>query len=265
MGYRIHRAPLRLLTMVLCLGAAVSGCGPASQPRDRAAAPKPDRTAARLPPNAGPQNSPAHWAKDRKGNPIPVIDARSIKHSAVPVGSASQYQNIPSDKPVIHRTQAGTPEADGWCVAESTRGSFSVSVPGRFTDSMVKSGTTTGGIGVLHTIVHRTADGTEFNVLETEVIGLRPQAHADLVQQMIVGYEKKGVTVSRKEVVFEGVRADRLGLNAKGVGAEIVLVNLGDRNYMLGVQWRPPARAGLPEDIERFFASFEVKPKASSD
>jgi hypothetical protein len=172
-----------------------------------------------------------------------------------------QYLNIPNNKPVIHRTEAGDPGPDGWCVAESTRGSFSVKVPGKFSDSMVKSRTTTGGIGVMHTIARKTADGTEFSVLETEAIGERPPAAGDFVQRMIDEYRKKGAQVKRSETTLAGVRADRLSVEAKGVGGEIVLVTVADRDYMLGVQWRPPARAGLSDDVERFFKSFEVKRK----
>jgi hypothetical protein len=116
----------------------------------------------------------------------------------------------------------------------------------------------------MHTIARKTADGIEFNVLETEVIGIRQQDHRELVQQMIAGYEKKGVAVNRRETMLAGVRADRLSLEARGVGGEIVLLSVADRNYMLGVQWRPPARAGLSDDIERFFESFAVQPKAGN-
>jgi len=82
-----------------------------------------------------------------------------------------------------------------------------------------------------------------------------------LVQKMIDEYRKKGAQVKRSETTLAGVRADRLSVEAKGVGGEIVLVTVADRDYMLGVQWRPPARAGLSDDVERFFKSFEVKRK----
>lgn len=197
----------------------------------------------------------------------PVINAPDLKKPSIADGIQRaldrQYLNIPDNKPVIHRAEAGIPGPDGWCVAESTRGSFSVSVPGKFSDLMVKSRTKTGGVGVLHTIARKTADGTEFSVLETEVIGERPPARADEVQGMIDAYEKKGAKVKRKEITLAGVRGDRLSLEAKGMSAEIVLVNIADRGYMLGAQWRPPAPTGLLDDIERFFASFEVKQNPS--
>lgn len=199
---------------------------------------------------------------------FPVINAPDMKQTSIAEGIQRaldrQYLQIPDNKPVLHRAEAGDPGPDGWCIAKSTRGRFSVSVPGKFSDSMVKTRTATGGVGVLHTIARKTTNGTEFSVLETEVIGDRQPARADDVQRMIDGYEKKGAKVKRTEITLAGVPADRLSLEAKGQSAEIVLVTIADRGYMLGVQWRPPAPAGLPDDIERFFASFEVKPKPDS-
>jgi hypothetical protein len=200
---------------------------------------------------------------------IRTINLAGATKSAVPpiVDRAHDplYKNIPDNKPVMHRAEAGDPGPDGWCVAASTRGSFSVSLPGKFSDSMIKSRTRTGGIGVMHTIARKTNDGAEFSVLETEVIGERPKPQNDSVQQMIDGYQKKGVQVKRSETTIAGERADRLSLNAKGVSAEIVLVTIADREYMLAVQWRPPAHQGMADDIERFFASFKVKPKPEGE
>ena len=87
---------------------------------------------------------------------------------------AGTYEDIPDNQPVIHRVRAGEIGQDGWCLAKPTRGNFSVMLPGEYIDTMIKSTTTTGGTGVMHTVATKTADGVEFNVLQTEIIGERP-------------------------------------------------------------------------------------------
>src|SRR5215204_5825093 len=56
--------------------------------------------------------------------------------------------DIPKSGPGItvtmHRTSAGEPDEDGWCLAESTEGGFSVKLPSLFDDLTVSSKTASG-------------------------------------------------------------------------------------------------------------------------
>jgi hypothetical protein len=191
------------------------------------------------------------------------VDAPPTMSNSSPPGEAAQsisavdpYQDIPLLTPVMHRTQAGEPDADGWCHAASTRGSFSVTLPGPFTDYMLKSTTTTGGVGVFHTVATKDASGTEFNVLQTECIGKRPPATLSRVESLKDRFEKVGAAVEHRDFTIDGLPADRLSVCAPGVSAEMVLVSRGSSDYMISVQWRGHAAETLDQDIERFLASF---------
>ena len=58
-----------------------------------------------------------------------------------------------SAAPVIHRSQAGERGPDGWVLAQSTKGNFSLKLPAKFNDfSMGPMTLTTGGIAEAHAI-----------------------------------------------------------------------------------------------------------------
>lgn len=172
--------------------------------------------------------------------------------------SDDSYEGIPDNEPVIHRARAGEPGDDGWCLAKSTRGSFSVMVPGLFGDFMVKSKTPTGGIGVMHTVAAKNAQGVEFSVLETEIIGKLPEESA--VEPMLKRFKELGATVVQTEMLFADQPAVRMHVKAKGVAAEFIHLSWANSFYMLAVQSRSTQSDNLKleADIERFFLSFKL-------
>lgn len=174
------------------------------------------------------------------------------------VAGIDAYADIPDNTPVVHRTQAGEPGVDGWCIAESTRGSFSVAMPGQFADYMLKSTTTTGGIGIFHTVVTKDVNGAEFNVLQTESIDTPPRAALSTAEALSERFKNQGANVSRHSVTVGSLPADRLSVRAPGVSAEMVLFSRASSNYMIAVQWHGQAAENLNEDIERFFSSFKI-------
>lgn len=171
---------------------------------------------------------------------------------------ANPYEGIPDNEPVIHRVQAGQPGEDGWCLAKSTRGNFSVMLPGQFADTMIKAPTPKGGIGVMHTVATKSAYGVEFSVLHSEVIGELPDESP--VEGMIERFKELGANLNRTDMIFAGRPAVRMRVSAKGVAAEIIHVDATNGNHMLSVQARPPQpdNPKLEADIERFFLSFKI-------
>jgi hypothetical protein len=162
------------------------------------------------------------------------------------------------DTPIKHRTQAGDLDSDGWCVAKSTRGNFSVALPGRFDDYFVKSKKSTGGIIVLHYIETKDANGTEFKVLQTEYLNERPPPTVSQVESMMERVEDMGVKVSRRAVTIGSLGAERLSARAPDVSVEVAFLVGASSDYIMSVQWEGQAAEGFDEDVERFFSSFKV-------
>ena len=158
----------------------------------------------------------------------------------------------------MHRTQAGEPGPDGWCLAESTRGQFSVLLPGKFNDSLLKMATTTGGISVFHSVATKTPDGTDFNGAYIEVIGTRPPESESMVEVMVDRFKKLGGTVSKKDVVLAGLPGQQLHVKAQGTTAEMAIVKTPTGDYMLAVQRFGPIGADLQKDIDRFLKSLKI-------
>lgn len=193
-------------------------------------------------------------AKPRTIDTIPH-EAVSEVRNALP---HDPYHDVPDKQPVIHRAMAGVPDADGWYLANSTRGNFSVLLPGKFADLMVKSKTTTGGICVFHTVSTDPAKDVEFNALRIEIIGTRPAPSSDMISGMVKKFEQEGALVKRSTIRVAGLPAERLSASAAGVSAEFMMLSTPSDDYMLSVQSRKGISEGLKKDIDRFFQSFRM-------
>jgi hypothetical protein len=171
---------------------------------------------------------------------------------------ANPYEGILDNQPVIHRVRAGQPGEDGWCLAKPTRGNFSVMLPGLFIDTMIKSKTLTGGTGVMHTVMTKSAEGVEFNVLQTEIIGELPEESA--VDLILERFKELGATVTKVDMIFADQPAVRMRVKAQGVAAEFIHLSSSNSFYMLAIQSRPPQpdNPKLEADTERFFLSFKI-------
>jgi hypothetical protein len=110
----------------------------------------------------------------------------------------------------------------------------------------------------MHAVATKTADGVEFNVLQTEIIGKRPGGSP--VDLTIDRFKNPGATVTQTNLVVANQPAVRLRVKAEGVAAEFILLRSSNSDYMLAVQSRPPNLSSprLEADIERFFESFKI-------
>ena len=174
------------------------------------------------------------------------------------VKAADPYADVLENEPVIHQTSGGELQSDGWCEARATRGNFSVMMPGQFVDTMIKSATPTGGIGVMHSISTKTDDGIEFTVLQTEVIGERPDGSA--LDLMKARFEQLGATMIQESVVHGDLEGVLLSVKAKGVAAEMLLLQSANSDYMVAVQAAPEAFDDEQNraNVERFLHSFKL-------
>lgn len=156
---------------------------------------------------------------------------------------------------------AGELGKDGWCLAESTRGKFSVMLPGRFNDSLVKTPTSTGGLSVLHSVATKTKDGADFNAGYFEIIGPRPEGSP--MDAMVNRFKELGGTVTKKNAMVAGLPAEHLLVEVQGTTAQFAILKTTDGDYLLAVQTTGPISESLQKDIDRFVQSLKITKTAS--
>ena len=205
-------------------------------------------------------------ADEREQNPPPipnkltdeVLETAHQDQSQAVQDHENAYAGVPDNEPLIHHARTGELDPDGWCRAKPTRGNFSVMLPGEYVDSMLKMPTKTGGLGVMHTVQTKTAEGVEFHVLQTEFFGGRPSGSPE--ESLIERFQRLGATVDQENVVLAELPALRLHVQAEGVAAEFILISSAENDYMLAVQSRPSnlGDAEHEANIERFFSSFQL-------
>lgn len=174
--------------------------------------------------SCAPEGDTAKTVPQREKKNASLTNTVSVPDSTTVTNDASNpYAGIPDNQPVIHRVRAGEPDGDGWCLAKSTRGNFSVMLPGQYMDSMLKMPTTKGGTGVMHTVATKSPDGIEFNVLFSEIIGEMPDE--DPLDGMTDRFKQLGATMTRTNIVLAGLPAVRMKVLVQGTAAEIIHVD----------------------------------------
>ena len=158
-------------------------------------------------------------------------------------------------RPVMHRIQAGEPEADQWFTAKSTEGNFTVRLPARFNDFTVLSN----------------KDGTEkrFHVLGcvqpgkvkfSAVRGLKlnPKADADsILDEFGKTFEKKGMLKSKKKHQCAGYPAMDAHIEGNGAHAYMRQIILPKESIMMIVDQQGSGKI-VEADVEKFFASLKI-------
>lgn len=166
------------------------------------------------------------------------------------------YADVPDRQPVMHRTMAGELGSDGWCLAQSTRGNFSVMLPGKYNDSLLKIPMSTGGLGVMHSVVTKAKDGADFNATYAEMIGPRPEGSP--VDAMVNRFKELGGTITKKTITLAGLPAEHFHVEAQGTTAEFAILKTVTGDYLLAAQTAGPITASLRKDIDRFVQSLKI-------
>jgi hypothetical protein len=160
----------------------------------------------------------------------------------------------------IHRAGAGEPDTDGWYTAKSTKGLFTIRLPGPFQD-MTISGQDQGVAGYVHTIAHDTVQKVRFAVIASQRADGKlkdGEGPEDLVESL-----KKEQSITNK---CEVTRSNISGIEFKAVnkswGGYMRVFRTKDTMYQLVVEYpttlpEPPAVA----DVEKFFNSFRLPPE----
>lgn len=162
----------------------------------------------------------------------------------------------PKHKRTMHRNLAGEPDTDGWCLADSTEGGFSVQLPSLFND---------------FTLTTQSAEGVDIKLCivgsKTES-GMTYAATANLRSDRWVPKDLSNFgrnwddVVERRSISQAGLQA--LALRVRNAGATMAMrVLLSDAAvYSLSAEYErgsdfPPHLAG---DVQRFLDSFQLLP-----
>ncbi|PHR86869.1 MAG: hypothetical protein COA78_37610 [Blastopirellula sp.] len=173
-------------------------------------------------------------------------------------GEPTPYADLPDGKSIYHRVLVGEADETGWCVADSTRGNFSVELPAPFTDSMTKLATTTYGIRVFHTVTSKVVGQPEYHALQTEMISKRKVSAQVFVNRIVKGLESKGTTVTRSDLTLGNLPGERLSMRTKVASAEMALASSATSDYQVLIEWNSTTAEPTEEEIERFFSSFKI-------
>ena len=151
----------------------------------------------------------------------------------------------------MHRVQAGEPDAEGWCLARSTRGGFFVSIPHRFNDFSMSTKTKEGVMAQADAVGTLTPAGVKYSVfkIRREDGKVEPNFLTDITKDF------------RREL-----KSERHITHAGAEGVEFTVANsrsramfrcfvVDDAIVQLIVEYPPHAAAEAEGNAKRFFES----------
>lgn len=171
--------------------------------------------------------------------------------------TALAQNNDSKPKVEMYRVQAGQPDKEGWCSAESTRRHFKVRLPGPFNDFRVSG------------------NGSE-PVIDTSVLGMVTQdkskwsatlmSYADVAaaKKYFDGFEKgfKGSKLTTKTFQYRGRPAKEVWIQSPSRSSAMREVLVGREAYLLIVEYDSTRAKELKENIDRFLNSLEFAPSS---
>jgi len=155
-----------------------------------------------------------------------------------------------------HRTNAGTPEADGWYTAASTQGAFIVRVPNQFTDLTVSTGD--DGKEKSYVIESRSTEGIKFSAVRIPI--LKPRNSIKEFFEELVQKAERMVVLDEK-LYFELDGHDCLDFAyTSGKSVTVVrLIGLSDGSLNLKVEYPADDSKGETRRIAaKYFASAKI-------
>jgi hypothetical protein len=155
----------------------------------------------------------------------------------------------------MHRLRAGDPDDDGWCLAESTEGGFSVKLPSVFNDFTMSNKTANGGIVKFHAIGTVTQAGTKYAA--SAITSTDPMVKADLLSDF--GKSFDGV-LERRSISHAGLNGIHMRVRSTAWTALFRIFQKGRTLYLLGVEHQTSPI--MSQEIEQcaiiFFDSFKL-------
>ena len=170
--------------------------------------------------------------------------------------ATTQSSDRSLERPKIYRMRAGVPGRDGWCVAKSTGGGFTVSLPARFNDVTIGRPEDDGTVLRTHMVAVTMPDGARFAASASTNAAVKLPGYA--AARYVDLLARQGTAGDRRVVTMDGVEGTEIDVVEATVVSRYCVVQHGDTMYVLTFQ-RGVTEA-LSPDIEemakRFFESF---------
>lgn len=159
---------------------------------------------------------------------------------------------------VMHRTQAGKPNNNGWYEAKSTEGSFTVFLPIPFNDFTTIWENESGHPAKAFVIGSKSLEGFKFSVVEIQKNNLSPEG---AVQEFAAGYKaQQGPKIfSEKSFNYHGHPATQLQLTDRAMSAVTRFIALSGKNFLLTVEYPSQKNKEVAPLVEPFFDSLVIE------
>jgi hypothetical protein len=191
-----------------------------------------------------------------------VDDNATPTASDVPNRARSQGNKANDDagnhKIDFHRIENAT-DAGDWKVAMSSKGEFSVELPGGFNDFTQTAKTKKGNTGHFHTIGLTTPSGVKYSA--TGIEGADPTPASEFLKGCASGWQEIGNVVERRDLMLGGSPGYEVIIDDGITSASMRAYVVGELKYILIAEYPTRVAEKEQKNIDRFFDSFKPRPE----
>ena len=156
---------------------------------------------------------------------------------------------------IVHRHNAGTLGADGWCEGDSTRGNFSVEVPGTYDDYTLETGEETGNKVTIYGVGATIDNSLSFTVhQEVRPANLPYPSPEELEEQ-----EKPLLQGKPRKFMLDGIQGVELQTANAGHGKYTRYLRLRNSSITMTLEFPPEKSIQAAELAERFLNSLKLQ------
>ena len=158
-------------------------------------------------------------------------------------------------KRTMYRVQAGEPDSNGWCLAESTGGHFKIKLPSRFNDFEVSGSDENGKKQENYIVGTITKENTKYSAT---LAVRKPPIIKELFGNFLNDFKKKATLKYSNELKVLGHPAleTEVGDNARAAVMRMIVVENGV--YMLVAEFDSNRKEALKGQVKTFLESFEL-------
>jgi hypothetical protein len=175
--------------------------------------------------------------------------------SAPPKQPVATAEDLKKHGMVMHRSQAGEPGKDGWCIAKSTGAGFSVELPGRFNDFSHANKAVDGVTMKLDAVGTTILPEMKFSAMAVKRSDgtFMPAKLEDFGKS----FEKDGNKVTKRAIEVHGHAGIEVHVKGKKSSAFFRLFRANGSTYQMIVEYPPiVSEESATANAQRFFNSF---------
>jgi len=190
----------------------------------------------------------------------PLLLLAALAACAAPAHAAApSYDHLKPGVPVINHLNAGDPDAEGWCHARSKFGNYTVDLPGKYLDTMLKISGKKGGFAIMHRLMTRTPSGGQVDVslVELHGKGLPP---GSAFETIVKKNRDRGTLARRDTVKVAGRQADHLAIATEQQLGNIYRIKAPNAEFLIILQYPKAASDEFTAIRARVLKSFRMPP-----